>query len=86
MEMVTITAEVPKAAHEVAEGLTSFIQVGAEKLKDGFQAGDDLGAIFGEALKSLPKVFSNLAQLKASADYDKGKTLLAFVNQLDRIL
>lgn len=86
VELVTKSITVTKGAADFSKAIVDLVTTTQTALANGFQPGEDLAVIAGEALKDLPVAVANLSKLKEEAEYDKGKVILAVIAELDRIL
>lgn len=79
MEKVTLSVEVPKEAHELAQALVNVVKASKSALKDGFQAGQDLPAILVAAVAQLPVALDGVQKLPEEAKVDPVAFSQAFV-------
>lgn len=74
--LVSKTVNVSKEADELAESLVGIVVTAKAKLADGFQAGEDLGAIFTDNLGKVMTGVSGVDQLGAESK----ESMEAFLN------
>lgn len=70
MAKKTVTTEVSKEAHELAEGLKETALAVRAALKDGWQTGQDVPVLVTAALAHLAPALQGVEQLKDEAKED----------------
>lgn len=86
IQTVSVSVEIPKETHELAQGIVKMVKAAREALKDGFQPTQDVPVLLMESVKELPAAVGGLDKLGAEAKADKGKLIVALSLAVDELL